>query len=270
MPIGRGDRLGNVHQLGTKAHIARFANPNSDLGLWLSMHAFDMQFLDEKFDGDAINLDNWTTNAGTGATAFAVPATPILSGAVRAATGTDGTQTNRVVNMYGPPIYSGDNNCGMQVSFRVSAITSIQFEIGFIDTYNTITTAVPAMPDVDAPTSWATGLGDAAILALDTEQTIATMRMMCIGSGSLNSGTGDTFTGVTLPTADTWHTVRVQLAGNTASVYFDGVLRATRASAIEGGTLVRPFFFVEGVSATSRNFDIRRIWAWQDYAVRTA
>lgn len=270
MPIGLGDRVGHLFSPWSKRHLQRFTDPNGPEGLFLAPLAFDsFLFRLDHFLGDTIETDFWTTNAGTGATAFAVPATPLAGGGVRAASGTNATLSNRVVNMYGPPIFLGDRNCGIQVKFKVSAVTDIDFEIGFIDTYDTITTAVAACSDPDTP-AFATSLGDAALLALYTGETKNTLLSVTLGSGSLNAGDATAHTGLTLPTADTYMRVRVQLAGNTVSVYTNDTLRTQKTSAIEGGTLVRPFFFLQGVSATSRDFDLDYVAIWQDDDARTA
>lgn len=246
---------------GSNKNIQRIGGLDHDRQLFNALLSMDNVVLDDEFDVDTINLDRWTTNAGTGATAFAVPATPLVGGQIRAATGTDATASNRRVNLYGAPIWLGDNGILMEVLLTISAITSVQLEVGFIDAMTSITTAAPVVSDIDTP-SFAGGVGDAAVVALDTAQTLATMGLACLGSGSLNTGSKDAL-GTTLPTAATQMLVRIGILGNTVIVNIDrkdgSSYNVVRTSGIEGGTLVRPWIFVGGLIATSRTLDIDRI-----------
>lgn len=228
----------------------------------------DVVYFEDDFLGDTFNADFWTTNAGTGATAFAVPATNVEDGAITGATGTDATAGNRVVNLYGPPIYKGDRFCGMSARLQISAVTSIEFGIGFIDTHTTITTPVVLVSDVDTP-AFAAGLGDAALVYLDTAETLATAALVTLGSGALNAGAKDAL-GTYTPTAATYFNVTVQMGGDgntvTATVQEGNSPRiaVTRASGMEGGTLVRPILVISGVSATSRTYTVDLVRVWKD------
>jgi hypothetical protein len=254
--------------LGGLRHLDRFAGgPRSAMQEFLALRAFrDVQFHLWDFQNDTLNLDDWTTNAGTGATAFAIPGTLGHLGTVEGATGTNGTAGNRVVNLYGPPIYKGDAKCGAMIRFKVSAITEIEWGFGFIDTHDTITTAVVLVGDIDDASSLAAGMGDAALIYQDTAQTLTTTSLICLGSSALNAGSFNPI-GTFAPTADTYVTAMVQLDTNTATASLangDGpVSTASKASGIEGGTLVRPFFVISGVSATSRTYTIDYIATWQ-------
>jgi len=265
-----GKRAGATNGFGGLRHLDRFAGgPASAMQTFLYPYAFrDVCRFEDDFLVDTINLDYWTTNAGTGATAWAVPATPGFGGTITAATGTDATAGNRVVNLYGPPIYRGDNGAGMEVRLQVSANTSIEFSLGFIDTHTTITTPVVLVPDVDTPT-FAAGMGDAALIHLDTAETLATAALVCLGSGALNAGSKDAL-GTYLPTAATYLRAKVQIGGDGNQV--TGTIQegdgpetvASRASGIEGGTLIRPIVVISGVTATSRTVTIDYARAWCD------
>lgn len=240
---------------GSDSHLARIpGGAQAPLGQFLQEYSIDnVRFLDD-FTGDTIDSNYWTTNAGTNATAWAVPTTPGLGGTITCATGTNATASNRQVNLYGPPIYAGDNNVVMEAYLQFSAVTALQFEVGFIDTYTTITTPIPVVADIDTP-SFAAGAGDVAVVAMDTSQTLATMALVCLGSGALNAGS-KTAMGTLVPTATTYMRIRVALVGNTVTATVDrrgdnASYQVTKTDGIEGGTLVRPFIYVGNPSSTA-------------------
>ncbi len=257
-------------------HLDQFAGgPRSAMQEFHYFQAWrDVVFVREEFTGaasSAIIAERWVTNTGSGGTAFAIPSTPLVGGAARAATGTDGTASNRIVNMYGAPIYQGDKNCGVEFRFKLDIVTNVAVWMGFLDTITTITTPVAAVSDIDTP-AFATGLLDGVLVGFDTAQTLTTMAMAAIGSGALNTGTADAI-GVLAPTAATYMTVRIQMSGatgvgNTATALVEDANGSftvvTRASAMEGGSLVRPFISVSGLNATTHLLDLDYIKVWQD------
>lgn len=269
----KGSYHGNYISPQTFAHLDKFAGGARGLKqmfLYPLAHG-SVVYLFDDFWQDTFATDPWTTNGGTGATAFAIPATPIVGGAAQGATGTNATASNRRVNLYGAPVWSGDKNCGIEVRFRSSRVSDLIFEIGFIDTMTSITTAAPAVTDVDTP-SFAAGLGDAAVVVMDTGQTLTTMALACIGSGSLNAGSA-TAIGTLAPAINTWMKVRVQLyanegssSGNNAVAWIDDSYgnHVTKTAGIEGGTLVRPWVFIGGGSTTTCTVDLDYIRVWQD------
>ena len=270
MPIGRGDNYGHDPRPSSFRATDKLGGSNSALAdLFYPILSQDVAYYETKFMGETLPADLWTTVAGTGATAFAVPATPILGGAIRAATGTDATGANRRVNLFGAPIMAGDHNCGVEVRIRLSAITSIELEVGFVDSMTNLLSSIePVVTDPDGALTFAAGVGDAALIGLYTDETANTLLMATKGSGALNAGACDVFTITTLPTANEWAVFRMQLAGNTATAFVGANRQAQRVSAIEGGTLVRPWVYVGGVTATSRNCDIAYIRYWLDYEAR--
>src|SRR3990167_6268240 len=102
---------------GSDLHLAQAAGGrNSELNHFLLPYSFDRVLYEDTFQYKTFNVtDYWTTNAGTGATAFALPGTLGNGGTITAATGTNGTGSNRRVNMYGPPIYVGDQFLMMEM-----------------------------------------------------------------------------------------------------------------------------------------------------------
>lgn len=248
-------RWGGRPTSGGDGHLARIpGGAEAPLGQFLQEYSVDnVRFLDD-FLGDTIDSNYWTTNAGTGATAWAIPATPGQGGTIECATGTNATASNRQINLYGPPIYLGDNNVVLEAYLKFSAVTALQFEVGFIDTYTTITTPVPVVTDIDTP-SFAAGAGDVAVVAMDTSQTLTTMALVCLGSGALNAGS-KTAMGTLAPAATTSMRIRVALVGNNVTATVDrrgdsSTYQVTKQDGIEGGTLVRPFIYVGNPSSNS-------------------
>jgi hypothetical protein len=223
----------------------------------------------EEFDGAASSAvpAPWVTNAGTGATAFAVPSTPLQGGAIRGSSGTDATGSNRRVNLYGPPILLGNNGVLLVARLKLSAITSVQFEMGLIDTMTTITTPAPAVTDIDSVPTFAAGLGDAAVIAMDTSQTLTTLGLACKGSSAVNAGSTDSFGG-TAPVAATYMTFSLGVINNVVYARIDhkdgSTFSVVRSSGINGATLVRPWFFLGGLIATNRDYDIDMVHLLMD------
>jgi hypothetical protein len=241
-------------------------NPHGPLGQYLKTLAWrDVVFEKDDFAYATIDATFWVTNAGTGATAFAVPGTPLLGGAVTGATGTNGTESNRCVNLYGSPIYAGDKNCGVEFRLKVGAASSnVEWACGFIDTHTTITTPIPLFGDIDTPTL-GSGIGDAALVGQDTAETLTTAALVTLGSTPYSAA--KTAIGTFAPTATTYFTVRIQLIGDDAYVFVNDsgtLITAKKTSAIEGGTLVRPIIAISGPTATTKTWDIDYIARWQD------
>lgn len=250
-----------------KDHLNKFAGgPRSAMNDFLIFLARrDVYYMEHEFDANAIDTTFWTTNAGTGATAFAAPATKGLHGTIAGATGTNGTAGNRVVNIYGDPIFKGDNYCGMQIQLQVDAVTNIEWGVGFIDTHGTITTPVVLVGDIDDASSLASGMGDAALVYQDTAQTLTTTALVTLGSTPYSAASNAL--GTFAPTAATYFNVRVQLDGDNVyaaianqdgSSYFE----VSKNSGIEGGTLVRPFLVISGPTSSTRNWTIDRWALW--------
>ncbi len=251
------DRLGH----GSLSPMARYLYPYA----WR-----DVSFMKDDFIGDTIDLNTWTTNGGTGTTPFAIPGTPGSSGTIVGATGTDGTASNRVANLYGAPIWAGVNNCGAEIRFHVgAAVTAVEWGFGFIDTHTTITTAVVLVGDVDAATSLAAGMGDAALIYQDTAETLGTgMSLITLGSAPVsNTGAFNPLLSPVL-TATTYFTARVQLIGNDVfATVDDGTAQyatVAKVAGINGATLLRPMFTISGPTNTTKTFTIDQITVWQD------
>ncbi len=110
---------------GSYRSVSRISGDRGAMGRFLTEHSWGdyvRQFDD--FTENAINTTRWTTNALTGATAFATPGTLVTDGVITGATGTDATASNRFVNIYGARIWKGVQNCWTEIC---SATTTHRF-----------------------------------------------------------------------------------------------------------------------------------------------
>ena len=254
--------------LGIK-HLDAFAGgPRSAMQDFLIFLARkDVIYHEHDFLANALDTTYWTTNTGTGGTAMASPGTKGLGGTIAGATGTDGTAGNRVVNMYGDLVWKGDNYCGMEVRLQVgAAATNIEWGLGFIDTHSTLTTPVVLVGDIDDASGLATSMADAALMYQDTAQTLTTTALVTVGSTPYTAAS-TTVTPVFAPTAAVYFTVRLQLDGDNAYLAVEDAngsyCETSKVGAIEGGTLVRPFFMISGPTNTTKTWTIDRFALWQ-------
>ena len=257
----------NMRSLGLRRfplgmnHLKDFTALNSELAEFLKPYAIhDVSFIDEDFKGfDLGNL--WTTAGDSGSTEFAIPATALLGGAV---TGATGTTDDNAISIRGKAIWKGDNNAGMAVRFKTSAITDFSFEIGFIDAVTDPT--LPVITDVDTPAS-GNGASDIAVVHMDTDQALKTMAFVVDGVTSGMTTTKSNL-GTLTPTAATYMWVCVQLVGDRAHVIIDDNKDSNHYKAIdakiEGGTLVMPWMYFRTRVTTTRTIDIDKILVWGD------
>ena len=257
MPVGLSAQLGKRLFPWSKRHIEDFANPNSSMGEFLAQLAIQ-DYVFEKWDflNDTINLDDWTTGeTGTG-TPFAIPATPLVGGAI---TGVTGTTSGNCETIYGPPVYAGDYGCIFLVRCKVDVVSTLSMEVGWIDSLTNL--ALTAVSDIDTPAK-ATGLGDGAVLHIDTSQTLTTMAFFTEGSTASMVESALTLSPVFTPTAATYHTYVVGIIGDVAFATVDGNFRgcdgkgATIATRVEGGVLVRPWVAVRTRTTAAKTMDI--------------
>lgn len=230
--------LANMEEPMSLDHIKKIQALNSPLAQFLKPYAID-EFYHRKwdFDGNAILDDFFTLDASPTATEFA-PSSPQIRGG--ALVGTTGTTDNGAVSILGEAVVRGDEVAIMKARFKVSAITSLQFEVGLVDAVTD--RKVPVISDVDTPANGSNGAGDLAVIHMDTDQTLATMAFVADGSTS-GMDCQKSNLGVLTPTADTFMKVMVAVYGNNAVCIVNGqrTYRKILDSSIEGGTLLKPW-----------------------------
>lgn len=218
----------------------------------------------DDFLGDTIDLDMYAV-AKAGGTADANFAIAVAANGTIA--GTTGTDDNNSHSLVGPLIYYGDNNAGMEVRLKLDVVTSYNLEVGFID-------AVPGssasgVSDVDTP---AAAFSDGALIQIDTDQTLATLASVTKGSTAGQGIVATTFAApaATVLTAATYATLRVQLIGNSAFFWINGVLAASHDADpqgnLEGGVALAPWIYVRTRNTTAKVATVDYIWTWADRA----
>jgi hypothetical protein len=226
----------------------------------------DVYYKEYDFDESTMVAASWVSNALTGGTAFAYNAG--LGGRIQGATGADATASNRVVNLYGPQVVTGNAYGGIAFRLQVgAAVTNIEWGAGLIDAHTTLTTPVVLVGDIDGPSSFAAGMGDAALVYQDTAETLTTSALVALGSSPVSNTGSKANLGTFAPTATTYFDVTVQLDGNTAYARVanadnSSVYEATLAAAINGATLLRPFFVASAPTALTKTWTIDRVAVW--------
>ena len=255
-----GDRYGQHLYLPTSTFQIERGSPE---GIFNAMYPWlrsNVVYVEDDFIEDTISSTRWNLSTDASATGFAWAIAE--GGTIQGATG---AVDNNYIAINGDAMWSGDKNCGMECRFKLSAVTSINFEIGFTDALTDET--LPAVTDVDTP---ATGNGatDVAVIHLDTDQTLTTAAF--VGDGTTPAAQKVNL-GTWAPTAAVYYTARVQLAGDNAfCAIFDanGALIPETAkslvTALDGDILVRPHMLFGTRVATSRTVDIDLIRCWQD------
>ncbi len=289
-----GAFYGRFIDAGTGRALTKIWDPSTLANLFYrSQYANVVTFFDD-FNVVTMNGDPWTKTKDTGATDFAV-----LLGANGLVTGITGTTGGEGLSLFGPKVYSGSRNAGIEARFRITgAITSVTAEMGFIDAVTDKTT--PACTDPDVPTFGA-GLAEAAVWTIDTAETITTPRLATKGATSSVSAVtlstpADEYqpassSGVTM-VVDNFYTVRIQLVNPTAAAgtpntisgvecfMFDSydtskikllsheTISALAGANVLGGvtaaTTLAPWFAIATANGTSKAMDLDYVSIWQD------
>ena len=266
MPNTNYPRQGSILSLDT---LRRTMGGKSDLYEFLSQYATrDVQL--EKHEvtghGGIVSGEYWTlaNSAGSSAANFA----PVVAsgGYIE---GDSGTTDNGSVSLRGPIIYSGDQNCGMEVRLQIDDITEANFEFGFIDA--TPGSNGPGISNIDTPAMTAS---DGALIAYDTANTITTFAFATDGSVTNQNVAATTFVAPasTVFVNDKWLTFRIQIVGNFAACWTNGILAAVHdagttqsVGALEGGVLLAPWFYARTREAGVARFPrIQYMNVWQD------
>lgn len=225
----------------------------------------DQVFFFDDFLGDTINLDNYALAKGGGTADASFAIAVARGGTIANDTGTD---DNNYTSLIMPLNWYGDANAGMEVRLKFNAVTSLNFEVGFADAAQ----ATGVVNDEDTPT----GSGsDFAVVSMDTDETLKTLGFYTDGSTTGQGIKATTLAGVpgltggTTPVANTYLTVRVQLAGNSAFCWVNGKRVASHdddpEGNVEGGVALAPWIYVRcRAGAAARIATVDYIAAWQD------
>lgn len=232
-------------------------------------------FITDDFTGAVLDTTRWIiAKIASNGTNFIPATTQIASGI---ASGATGAIAGDHISIRSGTSWAGDNNCGMEIRWRVDNNVAMQWETGFNDPMTSYTsTATSAINDIDTPTI-TNGTTDVALVGMDTQQTLTTMAYITDGSTS-NMNTTKTNLGTRTPTNSTFQTVRVQLSQVASAVAASAAYvldnnnglqesashGGTTASQIKGDVLLEARFYMEAATTTAENVDIDYISCWQD------
>jgi hypothetical protein len=256
---------------GGQRHLNRaFGTPQGLEQLFMVCDSKDNIFFHEEFF--ELRAGIWTTAATGTATTFAIPGTVLVDGTLQGATG---TTTQAGISLRGPLGFSGTVNAGLEMRFKLSAVTAFCMEFGFLDAITTATGA--AFSSIDTPAVNA-GVGDCAVIGVRTSDTASGFNLCTRGSGggqsaaALAMGTAATV----FPAAATYMTLRLQLVNesgaNTTSVVAtvddkpgQQYTQSLAAAQIVAGTVLRPWiYFGDTAAGSARTVDIDYIRWWAD------
>lgn len=256
--------MANVNLKATRGSVRNLASltakmsRNNPVYQHLAMLSDDVVLFEDDFTYDAIdtNFYNVANSGGTGAQSAAVA---LASGGT--VTMLPGTTDDGSTSLVGPIIWSGDKNCGMQAILKVSAITDIHVEVGFVQGVPGSNTG--AVNDIDTPTVYMT---DGAVVCVDTDQTLKTLALVTEGSTS-GQDPAKVDCGTQMFVADTYLRIAVWLVGNQAHCAVGGRVYSAAYDAqgnVEGGTLLAPWIYIQNRGTAARTLTIDKVSVWQD------
>lgn len=162
------------------------------------------------------------------------------------------------------PQWLSEQNPFLEVAFDVELATNLELSIGFVDVLPG--SAADILGDIDTPTLDA-GIGEAAILGLDTAQTLTTLALVCENGGTVTAVTASpTAAPIGVPSAATQVVYRVELRGTKAFGFVNGALVA-ESSASGGpaeGTLLGAVILFGARSAATKDVHIDYIDVGQE------
>ena len=241
---------GTLRDAVAKGFLSRFATRDIESGK-------------DDFDG-ALDTTFWAVanSGGTSAANFAVDAP---CGTI---TGDTGTTDNGSISLVSDFKFKGDQNCGMEIAIQTDIVADFNLEVGFASAVPGSNASV--VSDVDTPAITA----DAAILTVDTDQTLTTLAFVTDGSTANQDVKATTISGApgltngNFPVAATYMVVRIELSGNSAYCYINGKLVASHdddpQGNIEGGTGLGIWVYCRTRSTTAVFPKIDYVEYWQE------
>lgn len=188
----------------------------------------------------------WTVASGATATTWAVLAA--VGGYIRGVTGTTAATSGLQLSI--PQKYwKGDNGAILHCLLKISAITEIRVEIGFVDALPAVNTTV--VNSLVTPTFNTTVAG--AVFVFDHTGSTTTMGLYAIGSDVAANKTAVT---TPAPVADTLYPVTVVLQADKAFLYLGDADTPTASADIQGGDGLLPVISVKGSNTSSKNVDV--------------
>jgi hypothetical protein len=212
----------------------------------------------DDFLGDVLE-DGWSGAAGNDNVTAAPAISAAASGVVRLTTGDAGSGTAADASSLTHALNwkAANGDLVMEARFKVSAITTVAFFVGFTDVLATTTLEFPITL---ATTSFTTNATDAVGFVFDTAATTDTIRAIGVAndvdSSSINTSVA--------PVADTFLTVRVEVtSGGVGTFYINDVSYGSLSGVVTTSVALTPIIIAEARSTSSRTLDIDYIWVSQ-------
>lgn len=204
----------------------------------------------DHFNGDTIDLNQYVTTTDAGATAFAIPATQLVGGAIEGACGATDSQVAMIAG--GLTWRANTGGLVFEVRLKLSAITTVAASVGLSDARTEATTLMPVDENADTLTTTAT---DGVFWYFDTDSTVpATDVWTAIG---VKAGVDTTATDGAAPVADTYETLRIEVSTTgTAKWLQNGVLKKKVANAVTATVLLCPFVAIAARTTASRTMTV--------------
>lgn len=164
-------------------------------------------------------------------------------------------------NLLGPKAYTADLFPFIEVRLMVSQVTDFSMVIGFADAVAASAGAI--VSDIDTPA--VATVADGAFYAIDISQTLKTAALVAVGTSTAVSkvNVAPTAAPFGVPTASTFFTVRLQLAGAgvqgspaAAYLFINDALVATNLGGPDSEKLLKPVYFHGSPGGTAFVADI--------------
>jgi hypothetical protein len=202
-----------------------------------------LDFLDKTFD----TTNHWTVANGAGATTWAVFAD--VGGMIRGATGATAATSGLQLQYGAQKYYKGQYGAVLHCLLRLSAITELRVELGFVDALPAVNTSI--INSLATPTFNTTAAG--AVWVYDHTGSTTTMGLYGIGTGVAASKVAIT---APAPVAATLLPVTVVLINSVALVFVGDVDVPQASVAIKNTDGLIPVMSVKGSDTTTKNVDL--------------
>lgn len=200
-------------------------------------------FLTKAFD----TTNFWSVASGATATTWAVLAE--VGGYIRGITGTTAATSGLQLQYGAQKYYKGQYGALLQCLLKISAITEIRVEIGFVDALPAVNTSI--INSLSTPTFNTTA--SAAVFVFDHTGSTTTMGLYGIGTGVAANKTAVT---APAPVADTLYPVTVLLINSKALLFLGDADVPAASVDIKNSDGLIPVISVKGSNTTSKNIDV--------------
>ena len=239
----------------SRAQLTRRMGKGDPIYKFLEYQALkDVVFEKYDFLGAALDTNQITVvTKGSTATEWAISAG--MNGRILGIGGTTAATSGLQFTVAPGAIFSGDKNAGFEIRYQIDDITEQRLEMGFVNAFPSINST--AVNSLTTPTFTTTA--DAALYVYNHTGTTTTTGLYAIGTAVAANKTATT---TKRPVNATYQVVRIQLIGNLAFLWVDGVYMCS--ADIEGGDAMKLGINCKTNSTNDHNILIDYIAYWTD------